>query len=760
MPDLAVCTITGVARNHDGTPMAGGKIRVHKVLMTGAAIEHANNSIGYSTTSEADGVMTLELPRGSTAYLSGPFTINGVDFSQGRSPNGRAVTVPDAATADLEDLPTPSQVPSQGLTVEADDAPLSGLFGILNFSPAFSVERNGLQADIDLADNPFPDYLTQVEADARYELAGAGGGAWGGITGDIADQIDLQAALDLKAPLLSPALTGTPTAPTALAGTNTTQLATTAFVQAGLATVDLSSKQDADSDLTAIAGLSPSNDDILQRKAGAWTNRSPAQLKTDLAIAAGDVSGLSAAIDARITNSAVLSAIGYTPQQQDAELTALAALTSAADKAPYFTGSGAASLFDLTSFARTLLDDANQGAMQTTLGLVPGTNVQAFNVNLAALAGLTLAADKLPYATGAGALALTDLSSFARTLLDDTTQAAAQTTLGLGTGDSPAFTALTVPTVYGSAASGGNLTLHSTQHATKGKILFGTGAAYDGVNTRLGVGTQSPLTKLHVSDGNAPAAALYSSSDYQTVSGQGGPVGLNLIAVTSADAFGRAVFKGTRARNTLGSPTAAADGDYTFSLLGAAYDGTSTNATAGVSFVVEGAVGAGVTPQAIILETGATNSRTERVRINPAGLVRVGSSGTPAAQLHVVAASGNKALIVEAASSQNAVEVYGNGHRVSSTDYVRVAISNALTGLTIACEGAGTTGTTNANQDVTLTPRGSGAVKTAAKVLATAGLGVGNSAAATTLGSVTKKIQVFDAAGASLGYLPVYDAIT
>lgn len=40
----------------------------------------------------------------------------------------------------------------------------------------------------------------------------------------------VQAALALKAPLASPALTGVPTAPTAGAGTNTTQLATTAFV--------------------------------------------------------------------------------------------------------------------------------------------------------------------------------------------------------------------------------------------------------------------------------------------------------------------------------------------------------------------------------------------------------------------------------------------------------------------------------------------------------------------------------------------------
>lgn len=44
----------------------------------------------------------------------------------------------------------------------------------------------------------------------------------------------LQTALDLKAPLASPSLTGTPTAPTAAATTNTTQLSTTAFVQTAI----------------------------------------------------------------------------------------------------------------------------------------------------------------------------------------------------------------------------------------------------------------------------------------------------------------------------------------------------------------------------------------------------------------------------------------------------------------------------------------------------------------------------------------------
>ena len=51
----------------------------------------------------------------------------------------------------------------------------------------------------------------------------------------VADVSGLQAALDLKAPLASPALTGTPTAPTAVSGTSTTQIATTAFVQTAIA---------------------------------------------------------------------------------------------------------------------------------------------------------------------------------------------------------------------------------------------------------------------------------------------------------------------------------------------------------------------------------------------------------------------------------------------------------------------------------------------------------------------------------------------
>lgn len=72
-------------------------------------------------------------------------------------------------------------------------------------------------------------------------------------------------------------------------------------------TTDLAGKQPLDSDLTAIAALSPSNDDVVQRKAGAWTNRTMAQVKTDLALSKSDV-GLGAVDNTADTAKPVSSA--------------------------------------------------------------------------------------------------------------------------------------------------------------------------------------------------------------------------------------------------------------------------------------------------------------------------------------------------------------------------------------------------------------------------------------------------------------------
>jgi hypothetical protein len=103
-------------------------------------------------------------------------------------------------------------------------------------------------------------------------------------------------------------------------------------------------------DLAALEALSGTNTIYYRSAANTW---SAVTVNASLGFSAGTLGG----------------SLASNYQPLDSELTAIAGLTSAADRLPYFTGSGTAALATLTTVGRNLIDDATVADQRTTLGL-------------------------------------------------------------------------------------------------------------------------------------------------------------------------------------------------------------------------------------------------------------------------------------------------------------------------------------------------------------------------------------------------------
>jgi hypothetical protein len=140
----------------------------------------------------------------------------------------------------------------------------------------------------------------------------------------------------------------------------------------------------ADINASAAIDATKIHDGTISNTEFGYLNNVSSNIQTQLdakLVKANNLSDLTNTSTAR-TNLGV--AIGTDVQAYDAELAAIAGLTSAADKGIQFTGSGTAGTYDLTTAGKALLDDADASAQRTTLGL--GT-IATQNANNVALTG-------------------------------------------------------------------------------------------------------------------------------------------------------------------------------------------------------------------------------------------------------------------------------------------------------------------------------------------------------------------------------------
>lgn len=304
---LQLCQITGTIYQPNGSLAVGKRLKI---------IQARENLIAFTIPpfglsidpSDSNGIITFTLPQGATVRLQGDVYIGGQSLR-----NGIEYAIPNQTTAALETLTPVVTVPQTNLSNHA--ATIAGpnqLGHIKGGGQGYSIDPDGtLQVNnVSISQEVVEDYLANFFNSQTPALHFT--------YNDPQDRFDIsidsatQSVSGLLSSVDKTKLDGIASGATAnqadsyllnRANHTGTQLANTVSdfnpaVDARISGAIGVSVEAYNANLAAIAALTPANNDLLQRKAGVWTNRTPAQVKTDLAIVPGDIIGFNASASA------------------------------------------------------------------------------------------------------------------------------------------------------------------------------------------------------------------------------------------------------------------------------------------------------------------------------------------------------------------------------------------------------------------------------------------------------------------------------
>jgi len=214
-----------------------------------------------------------------------------------------------------------------------------------------------------------------------------------------------------------------------------------------------------------------------------------------------------------------------------------------------------------------------------------------------------------------------------------------------------------------------------------GSVLFSTGVGIDqnnsnlywnNINKFLGIGTNSPIAPLHVSDGAGISSTfnnILTPSTLGSLLSKNTPAMGTILSSTNTSGD-RGVYSIIRSRGTTESPLAVQHNDQLGSFLAGGHDGTGVNFGGGLFFYADGIPSPGNTPTGLSLMTGPNSSlRKERLSIKSNGFVGIGTNN-PQALFHV--SDGNNLSSSLGSLSNSRFLASGNG----GTDFYLFSAGN------------------------------------------------------------------------------------